>query len=251
MGPEGDFGQAVRADLKRAVGAIGEESSAAAVMTELSGHLRGTLYPQKSSIQIARRLENCMQTSTPIDLCVVLALETAARELPIIDKAIRVFPPPLVVTTALLVDWPRVDKRKFATGLATLTGDLELVSEVVERRIEKVRRLWSNLGYQPQGLEVFHPEAIKFADDDKDLWWLIRYYRRQNSYVQSLGPGEIVSQAVQDLTSRRRMGGRLRALANLNPSGLTLGLTTELNPQLLRGYGRVFIANIDVKRPSG
>jgi len=67
---------------------------------------------------------------------------------------------------------------------------------------------------------------------------------RQRSYVD-VDTRILGIEANTELAMRQKIG---RRMAEVSGPGLSLGLTTENNPQLLRCYGKhVYLANIDVR----
>ncbi len=253
------------------------QRTALRIMTGVYPLLRGIPYPEKTSQLFALRLLETIENHRPIELNAVLALPTAARELPRVVDGIRVFSDAYTHTIprVLLAGWPDLPVRKFQHAVAKLTDEPQLIVDSTAAGVESLKRQWEGYGFLEENIEdiglrleskterrsgtylvLTAPQDfvsiawdIRKGEDEKlkrDYNWLLSFIERQKT-MQNLGTAERREAAEFGLVMRRGIAGRIQKRTQ-ESDGLVIGLTTELNPRLLRCYGKAIpLLNIDVK----
>ena len=223
------FNRQLQSDQNRALKGIEPESTTASILKDLYPLLRGPLYPKGKGRDVAGRLDECIEKGSPVNLFVVLVAQTAQAELSYLTRAVEAIKKPgvTVVTTVILADWPRIVKAPAVPSIS----DIESITKLIDRAgLGEIKR-------------VSREAADTYTPDEKLRRWLLKFYERQESMAdidRVLG-----FQVDEDLAMRQKVG---RIISKASAGGFTLGLTTELNPQLLRLYGKdIFLANINVR----
>ena len=235
MSEQDSFSAQLKSDENKAFRNLEPDSPATQILRKLYPLLRGPLYPKGKASEIAELLETTIDKGKPVTLLAVIAPETAVKELPFFKRAIGILRSQCQSTaTALIVDWP-AKPVKTAPGTylqpgAPLTEAVKATKDI--RTFNLVQTITSI------------PDGTAIPEQDQDLKWLINYLLRQGTWGDN-DYRVFGFLAREQLAARREIG---RVISETPSDGLRLGLTTELNPGLLRCYGRnIYLANLKVK----
>ena len=208
--------------------------------------------PHPSGEKVARSIFQTLQAGRDIKFFAVFSLDTISGDLPIIHhmakEAFALLSPTL--TTLFIADWPWVEKREVIQGLATLTGDSELVTAATERRFHLAREQVEQLSW-PGHLKIIEiptPDlhgVSPIGENGENLLIVNKRLASRTSYRTRQTPLQTGRQAAIDYLMRMHISNRLNAASG--PNFLPVIITVKEDPSLLKLYGGTPVFNLSHK----
>ncbi len=208
--------------------------------------------PHPSGAKVTRLILETLQVGKDINLAAVFSLGAISGDLPIVHRAATEVLTQLgpTLTTLFIADWPWVEKREVIQGLATLTGDSELITAATERHFRLAREQVEQLSW-PSHLEIIEiptPDlhgVSPIGENGESLLMVNKRLASRTSYRARQTPLQTSRQAAIDYLMRARITYELKAKSRAG--SLPIIITINEDPPLLRLYRQIPVFNLSHK----
>ena len=244
------FTRRLKSDLQKALEAASGNLTLRGVLKSVYPLLYCPPYP--SGAKVAQLISGALEAGRSINLTAVFSLDTISGDLPIVHRVVEetftLLNPTL--TTLFIADWPWVEKREVIQGLATLTGDSELVTAATERRFHLAREQVEQLSW-PGHLKIIEiptPDlhgVSPIGENGENLLIVNKRLASRTSYRTRQTPLQTGRQAAIDYLMRMHISNRLNAASG--PNFLPVIITVKEDPSLLKLYGGTPVFNLSHK----